>query len=422
MPRRACCSVRRCGGRAGSIFWERLWPALATLATAVGLFLALSWLGLWLWLPPIGRAVGAVRVRASSPSRRWCRSSCCACPAPPTACAGSTAAAACRIARRPPWPTTSRHRTTTRCRSRCGMRMSSARSRRARRSRPACRRRASPRAIPMRCARWSLVLVVATFFAAGGERWQRIAAAFDWQGVVAAGEFPRRRLGDAADLYRQAADHPARHAPRRDGARSGRADCRCRPAARWWCARPASSISTSPRAAALDRPSPDAVKAPRGTEEHRFTITDAGAATLRGIGDDLTWSFDAIPDKPPTIALAKDPERAGARLAAAQLQARGRLRRHRSAGDVRAQGRPAATRRRAASALRAARFRAGAAAAAHQERHRPDHQGSDRASVGRRRRHDDAGRPRRRRQRGHAARRSTSACRSASSPSRWRRR
>src|ERR1700680_1117881 len=40
-----------------SIFWERLWPALAALATAVGLFLAVSWLGLWLWLPPMGRAV-----------------------------------------------------------------------------------------------------------------------------------------------------------------------------------------------------------------------------------------------------------------------------------------------------------------------------------------------------------------------------
>src|SRR5215471_19934548 len=38
-------------------FWERLWPPLATLATAVGIFLAVSWLGIWLWLPPIGRAI-----------------------------------------------------------------------------------------------------------------------------------------------------------------------------------------------------------------------------------------------------------------------------------------------------------------------------------------------------------------------------
>src|ERR1700674_3432012 len=38
-------------------FWERLWPPLATLATAIGLFLAVSWLGVWLWLPPIARAI-----------------------------------------------------------------------------------------------------------------------------------------------------------------------------------------------------------------------------------------------------------------------------------------------------------------------------------------------------------------------------
>src|ERR1700752_1152927 len=41
-----------------AILWERLWPALAAPATAIGLFLAVSWLGTWLWLPPIGRAVG----------------------------------------------------------------------------------------------------------------------------------------------------------------------------------------------------------------------------------------------------------------------------------------------------------------------------------------------------------------------------
>ncbi|HEY4738677.1 MAG TPA: DUF4175 family protein, partial [Xanthobacteraceae bacterium] len=41
-----------------TIFWERLWPALASLATVVGLFLALSWLGVWLWLPAYGRVIG----------------------------------------------------------------------------------------------------------------------------------------------------------------------------------------------------------------------------------------------------------------------------------------------------------------------------------------------------------------------------
>src|SRR5215475_9049126 len=41
-----------------AILWERLWPALAALATVIGLFLVVSWAGLWLALPPIGRAIG----------------------------------------------------------------------------------------------------------------------------------------------------------------------------------------------------------------------------------------------------------------------------------------------------------------------------------------------------------------------------
>src|SRR6516165_8900918 len=58
-PHRNDDALTRALGRARSaILWERLWPALAAPATAIGLFLALSWIGLWLWLPPVGRAVG----------------------------------------------------------------------------------------------------------------------------------------------------------------------------------------------------------------------------------------------------------------------------------------------------------------------------------------------------------------------------
>ncbi len=47
----------------------------------------------------------------------------------------------------------------------------------------------------------------------------------------------------------------------------------------------------------------------KGTEERQFVINDAGAVTVRGAASrDVTWQFTAIPDKPPTIALAKDPE------------------------------------------------------------------------------------------------------------------
>src|SRR5205823_2979075 len=40
----------------------------------------------------------------------------------------------------------------------------------------------------------------------------------------------------------------------------------------------------------------------------RYTIKDAGTATVQGVGEDLIWTFKAIPDRVPTIALAKEPE------------------------------------------------------------------------------------------------------------------
>src|ERR1700757_2430961 len=54
-----------------TIFWERLWPALTSVATAIGLFLALSWLGLWLWLPPLMRAAAVIACAALAIAAAW---------------------------------------------------------------------------------------------------------------------------------------------------------------------------------------------------------------------------------------------------------------------------------------------------------------------------------------------------------------
>src|SRR5689334_9380464 len=43
-----------------AIAWERAWPHLARLLTVIGLFLVVSWAGLWLSLPSLGRAIGLV--------------------------------------------------------------------------------------------------------------------------------------------------------------------------------------------------------------------------------------------------------------------------------------------------------------------------------------------------------------------------
>jgi len=66
-----------------------------------------------------------------------------------------------------------------------------------------------------------LLLAVSTFFAAGGERARRVAAAFDWQGVVVPPNFRLGRLGVATALHRQAAGDPARPAGRVSRRRHG---------------------------------------------------------------------------------------------------------------------------------------------------------------------------------------------------------
>jgi hypothetical protein len=41
-----------------AVAWERAWPHLARLLSVIGLFLVLSWAGLWLALPFLARAIG----------------------------------------------------------------------------------------------------------------------------------------------------------------------------------------------------------------------------------------------------------------------------------------------------------------------------------------------------------------------------
>ncbi len=150
-------------------------------------------------------AVGALRCR-------WCF---CACRMRPTACAGSIATADLRTARRPRSPTNSRSARKTLfagaverpCRA-------GAAGRALAQGRPA-RRRASPGATLMRCA--------ASFSRLHRHLLcrRRRAGQAHRRGVRlarrgAAGQFPRRRLGHPAALYRQAAGHPARHASRRE--------------------------------------------------------------------------------------------------------------------------------------------------------------------------------------------------------------
>ena len=172
----------------GSLLWERLWPALATLATALGLFLALSWAGLWTVLPPVGRAVGLVffllltaiaaiplfRVRLPRDAealRRLDRVSG-EKHRPATAVTDEIAANSHDPVSQALWQ------------AHVERALMSARKLRAGWPSP----RLSLRD-PIALRALTLILVATTFIAAGGERWKRVAAAFDWHGVVAPANF-----------------------------------------------------------------------------------------------------------------------------------------------------------------------------------------------------------------------------------------
>ena len=157
-----------------------------------------------------------------------------------------------------------------------------------------------------------LVAVIATFIAADGEHWKRIAAAFDWQGVVLPANFrvdawvtPPAYTGKPPIIL--AGLHPG-EAPRQDAQAAPVVSV---PAGSTLLVRTTGKLNVDVLGKGGVAPAKEDVRSPAGTQEYRFKITATGTATLRGAGDDLVWAFNAIPDKPPTIALTKDPEPQG---------------------------------------------------------------------------------------------------------------
>lgn len=288
-----------------TILWERLWPALASIATVVGLFLAVSWLGVWLWLPPIARAIGlgtfflltaaafAPLLMLRVPSRvevlrRLDRNS------------GLPHRPATSIADEIAVPTHDSYAVAL-WRAHIERALRGTKTLKAGTPMPRLALR-DPFAVRALVA----VLVVATFFAAGGERMKRLAAAFDWQGVMLPANF-------RVDAWVSPPPYTGRPPVMLPGLRPGEpvqtSASLSVPAGSMLVVR-ASGIHLNVTASGgLAEPSSGAQSNAKGSEERRFVINDTGAATVRGAAaGDLTWQFTAIPDKPPTIALAKEPE------------------------------------------------------------------------------------------------------------------
>jgi uncharacterized protein (TIGR02302 family) len=314
-----------------AILWERLWPALATVATVAGLFLALSWVGLWMWLPPVGRAIGigafflltaaafAPLLMVRFPSRtealrRLDRNS--KLPHRPASAIADDLAV-----------DTGDSLSVALWRAHLERALRAAASLKAGLPTPRLALRD-----PFAVRALVFMLVIATFFAAGHERMRRIAVAFDWQGVMAPANY-------RVDAWVSPPTYTGKPPVILAGLRPGEPA----PAAMPMLTVPAGSTliiratgqvgldltatggvseqqpdagEAAADAATGDKPSvadrskvAGKPKAAGGAEERRFTIGEAGTVTLRSAAaGDVTWHFSAIPDRPPTIALAKDPE------------------------------------------------------------------------------------------------------------------
>jgi uncharacterized protein (TIGR02302 family) len=286
-----------------AIAWERAWPHLARLLTVIGLFLVVSWAGFWLALPSVARAIGlavfVLLALAASLPMVWFRW-------PSREQGLGRLDHGSGIAHRPATALTDtlstqdpvslalwqaqRERTLTSLkRIRAGL--------------PSPRLRLYDP--------WALrglvgVMLVAAYFAAGDERMLRVAAAFDWNGVLSpttvrvdAWVNPPTYTGKPPIIL-SAANKEAAALPM-----SGPLPV---PAGSTLIVRSSGGSLDVIAGGGVSETAPTE-QAPQGTNEKHFTIAGDGTAHVRAPSGQPQWKFTATPDRPPTISLAKDPER-----------------------------------------------------------------------------------------------------------------
>ncbi len=285
-----------------AIAWERAWPHLARFLTVIGLFLVVSWAGLWLVLPLAVRLAGVglfalLALGALLPlvRFRW-----------PTREEGLS-----RLDR----GTGIRHRPATALSdtltSQDPVSQALWQAQRERTLASLKRIRAglpSPR-LPIHDP-WALralviVMLVAAYIAAGDERSLRFASAFDWNGVLAptnirvdAWVTPPNYTGKPPIILSSANREAA-------AAESGPLAV---PAGSTLLVRSSGGNIDVVVGGGVTEVAPNG-EAPKGTNERHFKIAGDGTAHVRAPAGQPLWRFTATPDRPPSIALAKDPER-----------------------------------------------------------------------------------------------------------------
>ena len=286
-----------------ALAWERLWPHLARILTLAGLFLAVSWIGAWVTLPFTARVIGllvfAGLLIASLVPMAWLRWP-------------SRAEALLRLDR----GSGVRHRPATTLTDTLATQDPVARALwQAQRERTLAsikRIRAglpTPRLSihdPWAIRALVVLLAVGTFIAAGPERTGRVTAAFDLNGALS-----------GANVRLDAWVTPPSYTGRPPIVLTGGANTAATadnttyavPAGSILVVRtPSGSLDVGVSGGVTDA-GPSDKAPPAGTDERRFTIASDGTAQVRSPASQPKWRFTAAPDKPPTISLAKDPER-----------------------------------------------------------------------------------------------------------------
>ncbi|WP_375311291.1 TIGR02302 family protein [Bradyrhizobium sp. A5] len=286
-----------------AIAWERAWPHLARLLTVVGLFLVVSWAGLWLALPSVVRAIGLVlfagiAIAALVPliRFRW--------PRREEALARLDRGSGIRHR-----PATTLTDTLT---SQDPIAQALWQAQRERTLASLKRIRAGlphPRLAlhdPWALRALVMVMLVATFFAAGSERAMRLGAAFDWNGVLA----PSNVRVDAWVTPPLYTGKPPiiLSAANKEAAALPASGPLAVPAGSTLIVRSSGGSLDVAISGGLKEVAPTEA-APKGTNEKHFTIAGDGNAHVRAPSGQPQWAFTAMPDRAPTIALAKDPER-----------------------------------------------------------------------------------------------------------------
>jgi len=285
-----------------AIAWERAWPPLARLLTLVGLFLVVSWAGLWLTLPFAARAAGvilfavaAVAILVPLARFRW----------------PSRDEALSRLDR----GSGVRHRPATTLtdtlQSQDPVALALWQAQRERTLASIRKIRAglpSPRLVihdPWALRALVAVLMVAAYVAAGDERAARVASAVDWNGMLAPASFrvdawvtPPLYTGKPPVILSAAGKEAALPA-------SGPLAV---PVGSTLIVRSSGGTLDVVTGGGVTEAAPTG-EAPKGTDEKHFAIAGDGTVHVRAPSAQPQWTFSAMPDRPPTIALAKDPER-----------------------------------------------------------------------------------------------------------------